>query len=391
MINFEFQNTTKIYFGKDAEKGIGEKIKKYGNKVLLHYGGGSIKKNGIYDKIRTEMETAGLEIWELGGVQPNPRLSLINTGIKLCRENKIDFILAVGGGSVIDSAKGIAVGVPYEGDVWEFYMGKALPKTKMPLGVVLTLPATGSESSYSSVVTNEEGMLKRPLDNDVLYPDFSVLNPEFTYSLPDYQTCCGIADISAHLMERYFTREKHVGLTDRMLEGALKNLIENAEQVLTHPKDYNVRSEIMWTGAVAHNNLLNTGRIGDWASHMIEHELSAINDVAHGAGLSVIFPAWMKYVYHYDIDIFVQYAVRVWNVEQDFYDKEKTALAGIACLENFYRSMGLPVRLHEIGIGEDSFELIAQKCRKFDEVKETVGNFAILGKDDIVNILKLAQ
>lgn len=391
MINFEFQNTTKVYFGKNAEKGIGEKIKQYGDRVLLHYGGGSIKKNGIYDKIMRELIQNDIKVWELGGVKPNPRLSLIQEGISICRKNKISFILAVGGGSAIDSAKGIAVGVPYEGDVWDFYEGSRMPEKKLALGVVLTLPATGSESSYSSVVTKEEGMLKRPLDNDVLYPDFAILNPEFTYSLPDYQTCCGIADISAHLMERYFTKVRHVGLTDRLIEGALKNLIENARKVLDYPTDYDIRSEIMWTGAVAHNNLLNTGRIGGWASHMIEHELSAVNDVAHGAGLAVILPAWMKYVYRKDVDLFAQYAVRVWNVEENYFDREETARKGIACLEEFYQSLHLPVRLHEIGIGEDKFEMIAKKCRKFDVEKGTVGNFIPLSEKDIVNILELAK
>jgi len=391
MTNFTFKNPTEIIFGKDSEQHLGKKIKEYGGKkVLFHYGSGSIKKNGIYDKVKKSLENEGIEYIELGGVKPNPRLSLIYEGIDICRKNGIDFILAVGGGSVIDSAKGIAVGVKYEGDVWDFYTGKAIPKTKLPVGVVLTLPAAGSESSFSSVVTKEEGKLKRPLDHDVLYPQFAILNPEFTFTLSKYQTSCGIADIMAHLIERYFTNVKAVGITSRLLEGAMKNLIDNAHAVLDNPSDYDARSEIMWTGTIAHNNLLNTGRIGDWASHMIEHEISAINDVAHGAGLAIVVPAWMKYVYKHNLDLFTQYAVRVWNVEQDFEDKGKTALEGINRLESFFKGIGLPVRLSEIGIGEEHFKEISSKCRVFHS-DDTVGNFVKLTREDIIKILNLAK
>lgn len=389
MVNFEFRNPTKIIFGKGAEKNLGAEVKKYGKKILLHYGGGSVKKNGVYDKVKGSLDEAGIQYIELGGVKPNPRLSLIHEGIRLCRENKIDFVLAVGGGSVIDSAKGIAVGIPYDGDVWDFYTGANTPKATIPVGVVLTLPAAGSESSYSSVVTKEEGKIKLPLDNDILYPVFAVLNPEFTYTLPAYQTSCGISDILAHLMERYFTNVKAVGITNRLLEGAMKNIIDNAYLVQKDPCNYDARSEIMWTGSIAHSNLLNTGRIGDWASHMIEHELSGLNDVAHGAGLAIIFPAWMKYVYKHDIDLFTQFAVRVWGVEQYFHDRERTVLECIDKIETFFKNIGLPVRLGEIGITESDFELIAGKCRLFDA--DTVGNFVKLTRKDIVNILNLAK
>jgi alcohol dehydrogenase YqhD (iron-dependent ADH family) len=240
-------------------------------------------------------------------------------------------------------------------------------------------------------VTKDEGRVKLPLDHEALYPAFAILNPEFTYTLPPYQTACGISDIMVHVMERYFTRVKNVGITDRLCEGVLKNMIENAPVVMADPENYAARSEIMWSGAIAHNNLLNTGRTGDWASHMIEHELSGQNDVAHGAGLSVIMPAWMKYVYKHDIDIFVQYAVRVWNVEQKFGDAEWTALEGIRRLEEFYKGLGLPIRLSEIGFSESDYGTIAEKCRKFDAENETVGNFVALKKSDIVNILKIAQ
>jgi alcohol dehydrogenase len=391
MINFEFHNPTKIIFGKCAEEKLQVIMKKYGKRVLLHYGSGSVKTNGIYDKVKRQLDLAGAEIFELGGVQPNPRLKLIHEGIELCRRNKIEFVLAVGGGSVIDSAKGIAAGVPYPGDVWDFYTGAAVPEKTIPVGVVLTFPAAGSESSISSVVTKDEEKIKMPLDNEVLYPEFAILNPEFSYTLPPYQTACGISDIMIHVMERYFTRVKNVGITDRLCEGVLKNMIENAPIVLSDPTNYAARSEIMWSGSIAHNNLLHTGRIGDWASHMIEHELSGLNDVAHGAGLAVLFPAWMKYVYRHDIDVFVQYAVRVWNVEQKFNDPEWTALEGIRRLEEFFKGIGMPTRLEEIGFNEKDYESIAENCRKFDKENETVGNFVPLTKKDIVNMLKIAQ
>ncbi len=263
MINFTFAIPTKIIFGKGAEQKLGREIASRGKKALLHYGGGSIKQNGVYDKVVASLKDAGVEYVELGGVKPNPRLSLVYEGIELCRKQGVDFILAVGGGSAIDSAKAIAVGVPYEGDVWDFYTGKATPDAALPVGTVLTIAAAGSEMSTGSVITNEDGMFKRAVNSSLIYPAFSILNPEFTYSLPAYQTSCGVSDILAHLMERYFTNVKGVGTTDRLLEGAMKSIIESGLLALEKPDDYDVRSEIMWTGAIAHNNLLNTGRIGD--------------------------------------------------------------------------------------------------------------------------------
>ena len=393
MINFEFRNPTKIIFGKGAEQKLGAEILRHGKKALVHYGGGSIKKNGVYDKVIASLKSAGVEYVELGGVKPNPRLSLVHEGIRLCRDEGVDFILAVGGGSAIDSAKAIAVGIPYEGDVWDFYSGDALPKSAYPVGAVLTLAAAGSESSWGSVITKDDEMLKRALDNELIYPVFSILNPEFTYSLPAYQTSCGISDILAHMMERYFTNVKSVGITDRLLEGAMKNIIDVGAIALQKPDDYDIRSEIMLSGCVAHNNSLDIGRVGDWASHMIEHELSGFNDVAHGAGLSVVFPAWMKYVYKHDIRLFTQFAVRVWGEERDFlfFDDEKTILRAITKMEDFFKSLGLPVRLSELGIRKKDFRAIAQKCKVFDEEAGTVGNFVKLTKDDIVKILELAE
>lgn len=386
MENFVFQNTTKIVFGKGTENHVANEIKGLGKNVLLHYGGGSIKKYGLYDRIVASLKEAGLNFVELGGVQPNPRLSLVYKGIELCRENKIDFILAVGGGSVIDSAKAIAIGVPYQGDVWDFYTGKAQVEEALPIGVVLTIAAAGSESSPGSVITKEEGELKRDCLSDLIRPKFAILNPELTYTLPEEQTLYGATDIMAHLMERYFTQTKDVDFTDRLLEGALKTIIKNLPIVLKDPQNYGARAQIMWAGTVAHGDLLGTGRIGDWASHNIEHELSGIYDVAHGAGLAVIFPAWMKYVYKENIARFAQFAVRVWDVEADFNNLEEVALEGIRRIENFFKSVGLPVTLGELGIPEDKLELMAEKCTE----RGPVGNFKKLFKEDVLKIYRLA-
>jgi hypothetical protein len=387
MNNFIFQNTTKIIFGKGTENTVGTETARYSKKVLLHYGGGSIKKTGLYDRVVKSLRDAGVEYIELGGVKPNPRLSLIYEGIELCRKNGIDFILAVGGGSVIDSAKGIAAGVCYDGDVWDLYLRKGTAKRALPIGVVLTIPAAGSESSGASVVTKEEGQLKKDIGYDFLRPQFSILNPEFCFTLPAYQIACGAADIMAHIMERYFTNTPNVELTDRLSEATLTTMINNVPAALANPNDYNAFAEIMWAGTVAHNDLLGTGRDEDWASHMIEHELSGIYDIAHGAGLSIIFPAWMKYVYKVNVDRFVQYAVRVWKVEQDFHDPEKTALEGIARLEAFFRSIGLPTRLADAGITEDRFWEMAEKCVG----SGTVGGLKKLDRNDVVNIYRLAR
>ncbi|MGI5849700.1 MAG: iron-containing alcohol dehydrogenase, partial [Christensenellales bacterium] len=327
MRDFRFLSPTQIIFGKNTQSAAGVETKKYGSKVLLHYGGGHIKKSGLYQQIIDSLNEAEVEYIELGGVQPNPRLGLVKQGVALCREKGVDFVLAVGGGSVIDSAKAIALGVLYDGDVWDFYSGKARPKETLPVGVVLTIPAAGSEASDSSVITNDG--YKRGLTTNVQRARFAIMNPELSFTLPPYQTACGISDIMAHVMERYFTNVPNVELTDRLCEATLKTVINNAYIVMEQPDNYDARAEIMWAGTLAHNNLLSTGRIGDFASHQIEHELSAINDVAHGAGLSVIFPAWMKYVYKHDIARFTQFAVRVWNVEQSFSDPEKTVLEGI--------------------------------------------------------------
>ncbi len=384
MRNFEFLSPTKIIFGKGVEERVGEEVKQYGKRILFHYGKSSIFKTGLYDKIVASLKKSGIEYIELGGVQPNPRLGLVKEGIELCRRSGIDFILAVGGGSVIDSAKAIAVGVPYEGDVWDFYSGKAEPKTALPIGVVLTIPAAGSEASKSSVITNEDGWYKRSLNVDIIRPKFAIMNPEVTFTLPPYQTACGVADIMAHVMERYFTNEKGVDFTDRLCEATLKTVIENVFIVLKDPTDYDARAQIMWASTVAHNDLLGTGRIGDWASHAIEHELSGIYDIPHGAGLAIVFPAWMRYVYRHNVERFAQFAVRVWNVDPNFESFERTALEGIERLRRFFRDIGLPTTLAEADIGEDRLEEMATKCTE----KGEIGNFVKLNKDDVLNILR---
>jgi alcohol dehydrogenase YqhD (iron-dependent ADH family) len=387
MKNFTFQAPTKIIFGKGAENSVGKEAKRFGKKVLLHYGAGSIKKYGLYDKVMKSLKKEGLEIVEMGGVLPNPRLGLVKEGIALCREKKVDFLLAIGGGSAIDSAKAIGIGVPYEGDVWDFFTGKSKVKQMLPLGVVLTIPAAGSEVSEVSVITNEKGWYKKVAGSEIMYPKFSILNPELTFTLSEKQTIIGVSDIMAHVFERYFAQEKNVELTDRLAEAALKTVINNIRISIQTPLDYNSRAEIMWSGSVVHNNLFETGRTADWGSHQIEHELSAIYDIPHGEGLAVIFPAWMKYVYKSNIERFAQFASRVWNVNVYFDDLEKAAREGIKNFEDFLKEIGLPTRLEQIGIHNDRFEEMASKCTEGGPI----GQFMKLEYQDVLNIYKLAQ
>ncbi|MHB1454259.1 MAG: iron-containing alcohol dehydrogenase [Saccharofermentanales bacterium] len=388
MENFIFSNPTKIIFGSGTVTAVGPETKKYSDKVLLHYGGGSIKKSGLYDRVVRSLQTAGVGFIELGGVQPNPRLKLVREGIRICRENAVGFILAVGGGSVIDSAKAIAAGVPYDGDVWDFYSGKADVAEALPLASVLTIPAAGSEASPASVITNEEGWFKRGMGSDLIRPVFSILDPELNYTLPPFQTACGAADIMAHVMERYFTNTKNVDYSDRLCEATLRTIIKNVPLALNAPENYEARAEILWAGTVAHNDLLGRGRIEDWASHDIEHEISAIYDVAHGAGLAVIFPAWMKHVFRHDVSRFVQFAVRVWDVEMDYENPERTALEGIRRLVDFNRSIGLPATLSELAVPEDRLDEMAEKCTASGTRK--VGSFMKLGYDDVKAVYRLA-
>lgn len=387
MKDFEFQNCTKIIFGKDSEEKAGTEVKKYSSKILLHYGGGSIKKYGLYDRVISCLKKEDIGIVELGGVLPNPRLKLVKKGIELCRQEKIDFILAVGGGSVIDSAKAIAIGVPYKGDVWDFFEEKTKIKESIAIAVILTIPAAGSEVSGASVITNEDGLYKKGVVANIMRPKFSILNPELTFTLDNNQTAIGVADILAHIMERYFTQEKNVDLTDRLCEATFKTLIRNIPVVLKENDNYAARAEVMWAGSVAHNDLLDTGRVGDWASHMIEHELSAIYDIAHGEGLAIIFPAWMKYVYKNNIERFAQFGQRIWGVDFHPYDLEGMAVEGIKRFEDFLKRIGLKTRLSEISISDDRFKEMAKKCTE----NGPVGSFVKLGKEDVLNIYNLAK
>lgn len=389
MLNFTFSNTTKMIFGKGVETQVGKEAAAWGKKVLLHYGGGHIVQSGLKDRVVESLKQAGLEIVEFGGAQPNPRLSLVQEGIALARKEQVDLILAVGGGSAIDSAKAIAIGVPYDGDVWDFYAGKAKAEESVPVGVVLTIPAAGSESSASSVVTNEDGWQKVGYGALVMRPKFALLNPELTYTLPAYQTACGVADMMAHIMERYFTREPDVGFGDHLCEGAMRSIIQEAPKAISEPENYGARANIMWAGTLAHNDILGVGRSEDWASHNIEHELSALYDIAHGAGLAIVFPAWMKYVYKQDLDRFVQFAVRVFGVEQDFHNPEHTILEGIRRLEDFFRRIGLPTTLAEAGIAADRLAEMAAKATHGDTI--TLGNFMPLGQRDVLAIYELCQ
>lgn len=387
MIDFNFMNSTKIIFGKDKEQTVGAETKQYSNKVLLHYGGGSIKRTGLYDKVIKSLKEQNIEIFELGGVKPNPRISLVREGIEICKKNSIGFILAVGGGSVIDSAKAIGIGVEYEGDVWDFYDTKADPKTMLPLGVILTIPAAGSETSGSSVITNEELQLKRGCGGDCMRPEFSILNPELTFTLPDYQTACGAADMLAHVMERYFTQVSNVELTDRLCEATMKTIMSQAVKLVDNPDNYAARAEIMWCGTIAHNDVLGTGRIGDWSSHGIEHEMSAMTDIAHGAGLAIVFPAWMKYVYNDNQGKFLQFATRVFNIDENHENPEDTIFKGIAALENFFETMKLPTRLSDVDFDVSLIPEMAKKAT----FSGSIGNFKKLSADDIEKIFILAE
>jgi len=385
MDNFIFQSPTRIIFGKDTELEVWKETKKFAGKVLLQYGGSSIKKYGLYDRIIKSLKKEDIEVFELWGVKPNPRLDLVHEGIKICRDNNINFILAVGGGSAIDSAKAIACGVNYGGDVWDFYSTGKKAENVLPVGVVLTIPAAGSEASNGSVITKEEGLLKKAYVAESIRPVFAILNPELTFTLPKKQTLYGISDIFAHGLERYFTNTKNVDFSDRLMEGAFRSLINNTYIVLEKPTDYAARAEIMWIGLVMHNGLFGAGREEDWGSHMIEHELSAMYDIAHGAGLSIVFPAWMKYVYKHDVNRFAQFAVRVFGAEAYFNDIERTALEGIKRLESFYKEIGLPTKLRDVNIPDTMLEEMAKKGTSGGPL----GNFVKLEKKDVLNILKM--
>ncbi len=384
MDNFEFYNPTRIIFGKDTEQQVGKAIPKNCKNILLHYGSERIKKNGLYDSVMKSLNVEGFNVFELGGVVANPRLEMVREGIALCKEKEIDFILAVGGGSVIDSAKAIAMGAVTDKDVWTFYMREDAPTDALPIGTVLTIPAAGSESSNSTVVSDEKSGRKLFVQSVLLYPKFSVLNPVLTMSLPDYQTACGASDMLAHVMERYFTNTKHVEFTDRLCEATMKTIIDVTPRLLMDSKNYDLRAEIMWSGTIAHNGILNTGRLGDWATHQIEHEVSAVCDVAHGAGLAIVFPAWMKYNYEHDLARFHQFAKRVFCIKTE--NAEQAALEAIAKLEEFYHTIKLTTQLRDLeGLKESDIDHMATQAVSFGPI----GQFVNLEKADVVEILKL--
>ena len=387
MDNFNFYSPTYFAFGKGKENEVGSLVKRFGGtKVLLHYGGGSIKANGVYDSVTKSLQEADIPYVELGGVKPNPRSGLVYEGIELCRKEGVDFILAVGGGSTIDSAKAIAAGVPYDGDFWDYYRTTMPVDVAVPLGTVLTIAAAGSEGSGDSVITNEENMLKWAASGDALRPKFSVLNPEFTCSLGAYQTACGITDIMVHVCERYFTNTKNVETTDRLCEAVLKAMIEESPKVMADLTNYEARANIMWAGMVAHNNVVGVGRAQDWASHDIEHELSSWYDCAHGAGLAVICPAWMKFVYKHDVNRFAQFAVRVWGCDMNFADPEITALEGIERFRSFLKSIGMPLTFEELGAKEEDIpDMVEHLCQR-----ESVGGFVHIGAEEAEAIFRLA-
>ncbi len=386
MLNFEFSSPTKIIFGKDTHKDIGMVIQSYGfKKVLIHYGKGHIKTTGLYTDVIESLKSRGVNYTELGGVQPNPVISTVREGVRLCKKESVDFILAVGGGSVIDSAKTIAMGTLYENDVWDLFSGQT-PKKALPVGVILTIAAAGSETSKNTVITNEEGLIKRGAAFECLRPVFAVLNPELTFTLPPFQTACGIADIMAHVMERYFSVEKNVELTDRLCEGLLKTVLLNAPMVMENPYNYNARAEIMWSGALAHNGLMGTGRTEEWAAHRMGHEISALYGSTHGETLAAMFPAWMKYVYEKDVVLFAKFFNRVFNIDYDFFNPEKTVITGIECLEKFFVSLGLKTRLKNFGVEKEKFTQMAQKANS----RGNLGTIYKLMDEDIVNIYELA-
>ncbi len=392
MNDFEFESPTHFAFGRGMEARTGALVRTCGGtRALLHFGGGSVRTNGIYDKVVASLDAAGVAHVPLGGVKPNPREALVREGIALVRREKIDFILAVGGGSVIDSAKAIAFGAIYDGDFRDFTFGKDCKKppivpAALPIGVVLTLAAAGSEGSCNSIISLEPDNLKRTLTGDKLRPRFAVMNPEFTFSLPPYQTACGLTDIFAHIAERYFTPTTDVRVTDELCEALMRTIVAESAAVMATPGDYSARANIMWAGTLAHNNVCGVGRAQDWASHGIEHELSALYDCAHGAGLAVVMPAWMTYVMSGDIARFARFAAKVWDVAPG--DPLAMATEGISRYRAWLRSIGMPTTFAELGAKAEDIPYLAARLGLKDG--QTLGTFRPLATADVEAILRLA-
>ncbi len=393
MKDFNFYSPTQVVFGRQSEEQVAQLIKKYGGtKVLVHYGGGSARRSGLLEKMFSLLKDAGIGYVELGGVVPNPLLSKVREGIELCRKEKVDFILAIGGGSVIDSSKAIGYGVPYEGDVWDFWDGKAVPQACMPIGTVLTIPAAGSEMSDSCVITNDDGMLKRGCNSDLCRCKFAVMNPERTFTLPPYQTAAGATDIMMHTMERYFCKHQDMSLTDALAEALLRTVKDSALVVMREPENYRHRAQIMWAGSLSHNNLMECGMEKDFASHKLEHELSGLFGVTHGAGLAAIWPSWARYVMKNHVARFVQFAVNVMGVTNDFTDPEGTAEKGIQAIETFYKTIGMPVNMREL-IGREltdgEIKTMVDKCSRGG--KMTIGTLEKLDTEAMECIYRMSQ
>ena len=393
MKDFNYYAPTEVVFGENSEEQVAVLIKKYGGtKVLVHYGGKSAERSGLLDKICGLLTDGGIAFKKLGGVVPNPRLSLVHEGIKLCREEGIDFILAVGGGSVIDSSKAIAYGVPYEGEVWDFYLGKDKATEMLPVACVLTIPAAGSEMSEASVITNEDGDVKLGYSNNLSRPKFAIMNPKRTFTLPPYQTAAGVTDMMMHTMERYFTKDDDMDLTTDIAEAMLRSMKDAIFAVLKNPEDYRYRAQIMWGGSLMHNGLTGCGVTDDWATHQLEHELSGMFDVTHGAGLAAIWPSWARYVMHENLSRFVRFAVNVMDVPNDFTDPEGTALKGIEAMERFYHAIGMPINIKELigkDITDEEIKEMTRKCSR--NYQHTCGQLKVLKAEDMENIYKMAR
>ena len=392
MLNFEFYAPTKVVFGKNAENEVGKLIKAQGcKKALIHFGGSSAIRSGLLERIYKLLDQDGISYVSLGGVVPNPRLSKVHEGIELCKKEGVDFILAVGGGSVIDSSKAIGYGVANGGEVWDFYEKLRTPESCIPIGAILTIAAAGSEMSNSSVITNEDGWLKRGCNGDSSRCKFAIMNPELTYSLPDYQTECGCTDILMHTLERYLTLVEDTMLTDGIGEALMKTVIQNTKILIKDPQNYNARAEVMWAGSLSHNGLTGCGTTGDWSSHQLEHELGGMFDVAHGAGLAAIWGSWARYVYKEKPERFVQLAVNVLGIANNFLDADKTALAGISAMEDFFHSISMPTTISELGVKltDEQIDELALKC-SFERTR-MIGGFKILDIEDMKNIYRMAR
>ena len=387
MNNFVFFPATKYVFGRGVENKVADQLRAFGmQKPLIVYGKGSVIRSGLLDRVKKSLVDAGIPFFELGGVQPNPVDSKVYEGIELAKKEGIDSVLAVGGGSSIDTAKAIAAAIPYKGDFWDFYCGKAKVTEALPVGVVLTIPAAGSEGSGNTVITKLDGLHKLGMGSDVLRPKFALMNPELTFTLPPYQTAAGITDMMAHIMERYFTNTPNVEITDRVAEGVLKAIITEAPKVIADPEDYDARANIMWSGTLAHNGVCSGGREEDWATHGLEHELSAVYDVTHGAGLAVMFPAWMTYAMEQNPGKLAQFARRVFDIDE--MDDRKAAALGIESLKKFLSSIGMPVSMKELGIDNPDVKLLAEKV--IENKGAVFGNYVKIDKGVAEEIYRIA-